>query len=116
MPGRHERFNSIGTWNHRMGMWIQASDDVTLSIEGTTPLSTDIPLYPGWNMVGLPSSDMGNHGLPSEVDHIGYFLDTASNNLAYDNDPANFVFEPGKGYWVRNPTDTTLTWQVFYDA
>ncbi len=114
VPGRGEYFNNLPTWDHTMGVWIRMSVSDTLTVEGYLPTSTDITLRPGWNMVGLPSSASGNHGLPNEVDSIGYFHASADYNLAYDHNPGAFVFEPGKGYWVRNPTDTAITWTVNY--
>ena len=35
-----------------MGLWIHMTADDNITINGTKPSSTDIPLYPGWNMVG----------------------------------------------------------------
>ncbi len=114
VPGRAAHYNNIDTWNHHMGLWIHATVDDTLTVEGSAPVSTDITLYPGWNMVGLPSSTVGNHGLPEEVDKVGYFDATAEYNLAYSYTPETFTFEAGNGYWVHNPTEGNLIWNVEY--
>ncbi len=114
VPGRAEQYNNLHSWNHRMGLWIRMTTDDTLTITGSAPSSTDITLNPGWTMVGLPSETAGNQGLPSEVDKVGYSDSSAEYNIAYDTDPGSFVFEPGKGYWVHNPTDTAITWTVDY--
>ncbi len=97
-----------------MGIWIHMATDDTLTIIGTAPVSTDITLHPGWTMVGLPSESTGNHGLPGAIDKIGYFDGTQTYNLAYDYSPGAFAFEPGKGYWLYNPTDTAVVWTVDY--
>ncbi|MFO7792017.1 MAG: hypothetical protein R6W73_03430 [Candidatus Saliniplasma sp.] len=114
IPGRPEHFNNLETWDHTMGVWIQMNADDTLTIEGTEPTSTDITLQPGWNMVGLPSSTTGNHDIPAEVSHIGYFDASVDNNLAYDHDPANFTFSPSQGYWIYNGSNQTVTWTIEY--
>ncbi len=114
VPGRAERFNSLDTWNHHMGIWIHMTTTDTLTIQGNAPASTDLSLHPGWTMVGLPSETAGNHGIPIEVDVIGYFDGTQVYNLAYDNNPGTFTFEPGQGYWIHNPTDVAIVWTVNY--
>ncbi len=114
IPGRAEHFNGLTGWDHTMGVWIRMNADDTLTVEGTEPTSTDITLNPGWNMVGLPSESTGNHGLPAEVDKVGYFDSSAEYNIAYDSDPGTFVFQPGEGYWVHNPTDNAVIWTVNY--
>ncbi len=114
IPGRAEHFNNLDDWDTSMGLWIRVNDDVTLTIEGTEPGSTSITLAPGWNMVGLPSSSTGNHGLPAEVDVVGYFDSTAEYNLAYDHNPGAFEFSPGNGYWIYNGADHNVVWTVDY--
>ncbi|MFO7793134.1 MAG: C25 family cysteine peptidase, partial [Candidatus Saliniplasma sp.] len=114
IPGRAEHFNDLNGWDSTMGVWIQMSADDTLTIEGTEPTSTDITLEPGWNMVGLPSSTAGNHGLPQEVSIVGYFDASQENNLRYDYNPDNFEFGPGEGYYMYNDADYDVTWTVEY--
>ncbi len=114
VPGRGDRYNTLDTWDHRMGVWIRMVTSDTLTVVGTAPATITITLYPGWNMVGLPASASGNHGLPGDVDKIGYFDATQTYNLAYDHDPGSFVFESGNGYWIHNPTDTAIYWEVTY--
>lgn len=114
VPGRSPRYNNLDTWNHRMGIWIRMVEDATLTVEGYQPTRTDITLYPGWNMVGLPSDTAGNHDLPEEVTRVGYFDPLAPNNLAYNYDPVNYTFEPGNGYWLYNGADVPVIWTVEY--
>ncbi len=114
VPGRAARYNNMHSWNHHMGLWIRMTTSDTLTIAGTLPASTEITLYPGWTMVGLPSPSAGNHGLPGAINRVGYFDATAEYNLAYSYSPGAFVFEPGRGYWLYNPTDSAVVWTVGY--
>ncbi len=117
VPGRAAHYNNIDTWNHHMGLWIHATVDDTLTVEGSAPMSTDITLYPGWNMVGLPSNTAGTgqtHGLPQDVSRIGYFDATNEYNIAYNYDPQNFEFNPGQGYMVYLDHTEPVIWTVDY--
>ncbi len=113
VPGRAEHFNRLSNWNHSMGVWIHVTENATLIVEGGTLAHTDITLYPGWNMVGYPSSAAGS-GVPVEITKVGYFNSTATYNLAYDHEPTLFNFEPGQGYMLYNGADYSVTWTVEY--
>ncbi len=114
VPGRDDHYNNLHSWDHTMGIWIRMTDNAILTIRGIEPASTDITLYPGWNMVGYPSNITGNNNLPNEVSIIGYFDADMEYNIAYDYDPSSFVFEPGKAYWVYNDEDFAVIWTVEY--
>ncbi len=114
MPERADHFNDDYNWDHTIGVWIRMTNNDTLKIEGRLPTTTEIILDPGWNMVSLPSSTAGNHGLPSEVEKIGYFNSSSQYNLDYDYDPANFTFSPGQGYWIYNKFNGSVIWTVDY--
>ncbi len=116
VPGRAEHFNNLDSWDHTMGIWIQMDEDATLTVEGVEPTKTDITLYPGWNMVGIPAENAGNHGLPEEVDRIAYFDASDEYNLAYDHEPEQFIFEPGQGYQIYNAAEEPVTWTVSYPS
>ena len=115
VPGRAPRYNDVDSWNYAMGVWIKMNTDDILVVEGEAPVNTDITLYSGWNLVGMPSVTADNHGLPEEVTKIGYFHASDEYNLAYDYDPENFVFEPGQGYWIYNDADHSVVWTVEYE-
>ena len=114
VPGRAARFNNLDNWNHHMGLWIHVTVGDTLTVEGSAPVSTDITLYPGWNMVGLPSDTIGNHGLPGQVSVVGHFSADAEYNMVYDYNPAAFDFEPGHGYMVYLDHTEPVVWTVDY--
>ena len=114
VPGRPEHYNTLGEWNHRMGVWVRVTENVTLTVEGYVPTDTNITLHPGWNMVGLPSESAGNHDIPGEVTRVGYFYADDEYNVAYHSEPWDFVFQPGQGYWVYNGGDEPVVWTVEY--
>ncbi len=112
VPDRPDHFNDVRSWDSNMGIWIRMTEDDTLTIEGTEPETTDIVLYPGWNMVGLPIETAGNHGLPAEVTTVGYFDPSQEYNLAYDHDVDTFEFHPCQGYWIYNSHDHQVIWTI----
>ncbi|MFO7992053.1 MAG: hypothetical protein R6U61_07160, partial [Thermoplasmata archaeon] len=114
VPSRASHYNDLSTWDRTMGLWIEMINDDTLSIRGTEPSTTDITLYPGWNMVGYPSTIMGNNGLPVEVTKIGVFNASCEYNIEYNYTPSTYDFEPGKAYWIYNDDSSSVIWTVNY--
>lgn len=114
VPGRHEHYNKLNRCDHTMGIWIRMLAADTLTIKGRAPLSTNLTLYPGWNMVGYPSSQMSNMNLPDEISRIGYFDPMRTYNVAYEHDTTAFVFTPDQGYWLYNRLDVDVIWTVVY--
>ena len=113
LTGRPDHFNNLGRWDHTMGIWIRMTADDVLTVEGTAPYQTTITLEPGWNMVGLPSSTEGNHGLPSQISMVGRFHMASPYNIAYE-DADGFQFRPGEAYWVRNDAHHAVDWVIEY--
>ncbi|MBS3816961.1 MAG: hypothetical protein KGY76_05300 [Candidatus Thermoplasmatota archaeon] len=114
LPQRAEHYNDLQTWDHTRGLWIHMKKDDNLTLQGAEPSSTQVTLEPGWNMVGYPGSTVENNGLPGEVDRIGYMDGSVENNIVYTEAVDSYQFEPKKGYWIHNPTDSTLVWEVNY--
>ncbi len=114
VPGRPSHFNDLKRWNLTMGIWIQMNQSDILTVNGTTPTSTTIKLYPGWNMVGFPASSyiIANETLPSQVTKIGVFDDTQEYNLAYYTDLTTVTLYPCRAYWVYNGADNKVDWVV----
>lgn len=115
VPGREAHYNTLDDWDYKVGIWIHVDNSDQLTIEGYE-LSDNCTLIikPGWNMVGYPSNITGNNNLPSAVDKIGYFDSNSPYDLAYDYDPGTFSFTPGDAYWIHNPTNECLTWEIDY--
>ncbi len=114
VPGRDEHYNKLNRWDHTMGIWIRMLMTDTLTIKGTAPVSTDITLCPGWNMVGYPSSQISNMNLPAQITRVGYFDPMMPYNIAYDHDPMAYMFTPDQGYWLYNNLDIDVVWTVVY--
>ncbi len=116
VPDRDEHYNDLGTWNREMGLWIHMTTNDTLVIDGDKPVSTDITLQPGWNMVGYPSGTnrIASDVLPSEVSKIAVFNKYAPYNIEYIYDLSTEVLVTGRGYWVYNSADQEVQWTVDY--
>lgn len=116
VPGRENHFNNLNNWNHKMGIWICITDDVTLTVVGTLPLTSDITLYPGWNMVGYPSNTnrIASEILPTEVTKVGVFNRYAPYNVEYEYDLSYVLLGSGRGYWLYNGADEPVIWTVEY--
>jgi parallel beta-helix repeat protein len=104
--------NDLSDLNETMGFWIHitGNDDIIFFYRGIKPtINQNIPLYPGWNLVGYPS-------LTNKL------RDTALNNIIFDIDvdaiqtydaatktweelsPSD-SFELGEGYWVHSKVE-----------
>lgn len=116
LSNRPAHYNNLKTWDNTMGIWIHMTSDDTLSVEGTTPISTDILLEPGWNMVGYPSetNQLASDALPPEVSKIGIFNKWAPYNIEYIYDLSTEAMVAGRGYWVYNDANYSVTWTVNY--
>jgi len=85
----------------RYGFWIEAWDNITLSISGKEFENTQIPLVQGWNLVGHPYleekdvSDLFEDYVVYSYNGSwsSYIPGRASNSLQ--------VLKPGYGYWVK---------------
>ncbi len=109
--------NDLESINHTMGFWVHVTDPggTTLVVFGDVLTSTqNITLYPGWNLVGYPST-------------IDKTRTLALNNLFFDTDvdaiwthnattqkwkeiTASDNFEVGRGYWIH--AKAKVTWIV----
>lgn len=113
--------NDLTDVDETMGLWIHMTAADTLTVSGTTPSTTDIPLCEGWNLVGYPSTQVRT--VPDALASIsgaydlvyGYeAADTADPWASHNpNSPpfANDLTEmgPGWGYWIDANQDATWT-------
>ncbi|MFO7992064.1 MAG: C1 family peptidase [Thermoplasmata archaeon] len=114
VPGRAPHFNSLHDIDETTGFWIHMTMDDRLRVVGQEPTFTDITLVPGWNMVGYPSDQHINNGLPPEISKVGFFDETMPYNLNYDFNPGAFIFEPNRAYWLYNSQSYDVLWNVTY--
>ncbi|MFO7991679.1 MAG: hypothetical protein R6U61_05230 [Thermoplasmata archaeon] len=113
---RTEHYNDFTEINHTMGFWVHMTSEDTLVIGGNKPVSTDIVLQPGWNMVGYASATdrLANDTLPSEVTKIGVFNASREYNIEYIYDLTTYTMTAGEGYWVYNDANYDAVWTVEY--
>jgi len=114
--------NDLTDIDETMGLWIRATETVTLTVSGSVPSSTDIPLYTGWNLVGYPSQT--TRSIAEALATIDGKYDLVYAYDAWDaEDPwkkyntaappfLNDLTEmgPGWGYWIRVSED--CVWSV----
>jgi hypothetical protein len=96
-----------------MAFWVSVYINSGITVAGSVPTSTEIPLKTGWNLVGYPSFTERNvsdalSGIP--YDRIeGYdILSIQRIRLLSGNDN----MKPTHGYWIRVSSDATWTIDV----
>jgi len=113
--------NDLTDIDETMGLWIRATEAVTLTVSGSVPSSTDISLYTGWNLVGYPSqttrtvaealaSIEGKYDLVYAYDA----WDAEDPWKKYNTAAPPFLNDlteigPTWGYWIRVSEDCTWT-------
>jgi hypothetical protein len=107
---RPASLNTLFYLDHTMGCWIYMDAANTLVVEGFDPGTTQIQLYAGWNLVGYPSLTPVSVGLAlggTGADAVeGY---DGANPYHISPLPGSYMMQPGEGYWVHVPFDTTWT-------
>jgi hypothetical protein len=104
-----DSLNDVDTLNRKMGFWINIIEsNVTLTISGNEPITTIIPLYAGWNLVGYPSFlerpiSMAMAGINVDRVEIG----DSGEPHGIKEIPLSDIMLPGKGYWVHLLNDAT---------
>ena len=121
--------NTLQNLDETHGFWIHITFPVILTVNGTPPATSDIPLYSnggGWNLVGYPANI--SRDLPGALQDHGVGTDF-SMVYAYDandsSDPWKLfdlgappfsndltAMSPGLGYWITAISDQT--WNVEY--
>ncbi len=103
------------------GLWINISDNETLSITGTRPPETGIALNKGWNMISYPLDTKRNindtlSAIDGKYDIVWQYNASSIDNWTFYNSlpeasPANtlHVFTPGYSYWINMTEATDLT-------
>ena len=105
--------SSLTELHESMGFWINMDADATLTITGTQPTTTDIPLYSGWNLIGYPSEAIGV--LPDALDGItGKYNLVMAYHAADTADPWK-LYEPGVPAWVTDLDQLDPGWGYWID-
>jgi len=104
--------NDLTDIDNTMGFWINITEpDVNLTVSGYEPVSTNINLYAGWNLVGYPSlttDTVANALWGTGVDRVEV-CNMTEPYLIKEVGPT-YTMKPGEGYWVHVSVD--IVWTV----
>ncbi len=118
--------NTLENLDETMGLWIHMTVADTLDVVGNVPVTTNITLYTGWNMVAYPS--VVNRPLPEALSNNGVGTDFSLMYAYHANDASPWkMYDPampfgndltdltsGWGYWIWVNED--CIWSVKYLA
>ena len=109
---RPDQLNDLKTLDHKMSFWINITEPggCVLTVSGTIPTTTQIPLKAGWNLVGYPTQT-------TETVANAFFGTGATNVEVFNiSQPYNlqevgptYIMKPGEGYWVHVPANSVWT-------
>jgi hypothetical protein len=113
--------NTLQTLNPNQGLWLHMVVTDTLSITGTLPTTTTIPLCPNWNLIGFPSATAQSTAAAlTSIQGCYSLVYGFTNQNGQDNwqtfDPAVpfasdlTTLTPGRGYWIY--ANQPCTWSV----
>ena len=94
-----------------MGFWVKITNPTVLTIYGTEPVTTNINLYTGWNLVGYPSDTLvaASATLPAQADMISLFNASQPYLIQDTTDFASTTMTEGEAYWVHVTSDCVWT-------
>ena len=102
-------YGELRSINHRMGVWINVTEESNLTVAGIVPSNTLIQLHTGWNLVGFPSFNIsytvGNLKAETGATRVEGFDQTVEPYYLRVLDDGDFL-QPGYGYWVYVEADT----------
>ncbi|MEW5937024.1 MAG: S8 family serine peptidase [Candidatus Thermoplasmatota archaeon] len=108
--GWNSSLNDLTNVDHTMGVWIHILNpgDGFIRVQGTDPVSTNISLYAGWNLIGYPATDdstytVGDLKTNTSATYVeGFAATTYKTAVLLDT----YVLKKGECYWVYVPADT----------
>ena len=106
--------NDLTDIDNTMGFWLYVTNSADdLVIYGTEPVTTNITLEAGWNLVSYPSNttDTVANALWGTGANRVECYDGGSPYLISEMEPTEMMM-PGNGYWAYVPADTI--WTVDY--
>jgi hypothetical protein len=117
---------TLTSLDEKMGFWIKMTMADTLDVSGSAPISTNLALKTGWNLVGYPSQTnlalpdaFSLHGVGTDFTLVYAYhaSDTGdpwkkydTSAPVYNNDLTQLA--PDYGYWVK--VGGAHTWDVSY--
>lgn len=86
------------------GFWIKYPNNATSTVNGQVFNSNSIPVYSGWNLIGI-------YNYSVNTNQITFANGTISSQFFDFNNGYSAVttLEPGKGYWVKVSSNGSLT-------
>ena len=99
------RFEVSSLFGAGMGFWLNSTMSVDLRPQGDPPLSMEIPLNPGWNLVGVKDQQFIHQSELTNTQENIWFWDSTNQKMISVDDPTLPSFEqgrlfPGRGYWI----------------
>ncbi|MEW5936633.1 MAG: sialidase family protein [Candidatus Thermoplasmatota archaeon] len=112
--GWNSQLNDLLNIDHTMAIWVRITSkgDGNLTVTGTQPTATTIPLTTGWNMVGYPADDDSTYTVGNLMADTGAtFVEGFDPSSAYGTKvlASTYVLRRGEGYWVYVSSDATWT-------
>ena len=120
--------NNLNRLDHTAGFWIRLATAQTLVVAGDVPATTNIPIYPGWNLVGFPSATaqdlpgvLSDHGVGTDFTLVyAYHAANTQDPWKLFDRSSGFpgdlsALSAGWGYWIRVWTGEH-TWTVTSSA
>jgi len=106
-------YNDLLEINHKMGFWVNVTDESNLTVAGLVPTVTIVNLSAGWNLVSFPSfnSSYTISDLKVEVGATrveGFDPSSPPYNLRVVGDAE--VLQTGEAYWVK--VDAGADWII----
>lgn len=104
--------NTIGEWNTFEGYSIKTNTGITLEIDGAMPVSKEIALATGWNLIPvLHRNNISVSGLFENMQNTLIIVKEVAGNKIYW--PSKNIYtlewlEPGKAYFVKTTADGSI--------
>ncbi len=108
--------NDLLTIDNCFGLWVHITvpGNNLLTVQGAVPVTTDIQLYTGWNLVGYPSAtpSAADITLPGLADMIAVYDGGAPYLITDETDLSLVTMSDCNAYWVHVTVD--CIWAVNY--
>ncbi len=108
--------NDLLTIDNCVGLWVHITipGDNLLTVQGATPVTTNIQLYTGWNMVSYPSAtpSQADLTLPAQADIVAVYDGGAPYLITDETDLSLVTMTESNAYWVHVTAD--CLWSVDY--
>jgi len=112
---RPDFLNTLWYINFSQGYWVEMLNPDILTITGSFNPVTNIPLNPGWNLIGYPSFETRNiTDVLVGLDYNSVFMYENGSWKSFSPDKPAFLnslteFRPDYGYWIKMNSYAVLT-------